>query len=207
MPSDYMDSDQPAESLTTSGGALGDTGRLAMQGRSDTVSARDWPTDRNFRDAKGREITVRTFEYGDHKQIRAYDDAVRQPPERADTGQAGDADLLIQHDSHGTRGRLMYIHTQREYEGAGIGSQMLSQAENLTRQNGGREIYGTAPLPPRNAIGICIGVTASGATKAAAKRCTSNYSCKLDLGRHFARQTIMSVIHSRLKAMVNERMS
>lgn len=103
------------------------------------------PDDRTFVDGEGRDMTVRTYENGDSFYIRAYDTDVQQPPERADTGQARRANLLIQRDNRGARGRLQDIETVPAYRNSGIGSQMLAQAEDVSRQKGAYEIYGLAP--------------------------------------------------------------
>jgi hypothetical protein len=60
-------------------------GMRAIQGKPETAEGQppqDWPTDRTFQDRQGRDVTLRTYSYGDQHDIRAYDRAKMEPPER-----------------------------------------------------------------------------------------------------------------------------
>jgi GNAT superfamily N-acetyltransferase len=137
--------DRPAEDRTLQSS---ETLRSSVQGTGRERQP-EQPDVRSFVDGKERNITVRTYENGDSFYIRAYDTRVKQPPERADTGQAGRANLLIQRDNRGVRGRLQDIETVPTYKNSGVGSQMLAQAEDISRQKGAYEIYGLAPSAAR----------------------------------------------------------
>lgn len=148
MPSDYRNpTDTPTEVPETDVGEVkfGDTGRRAMQESPDIPETKDWPTDHHFRDRLGRDMTLRTYENGDSKYIRAYERNGQTLPETVNFGQAGRANLRIERGDNGTRGHLQDIDTTPRYQGAGIGSHMLQQAEDLTVQHRGTEIYGDAP--------------------------------------------------------------
>jgi GNAT superfamily N-acetyltransferase len=124
-------------------GRLSETGRRAMQGH-DTYRPR--PDDRSFTDAQGRPITIRTFGSDDQKYIRAYDRNQQPPPERPDRGQAGRANVHLEHDLHTnqvTRAKLQDIETNTAYRESGIGSAMLGVAERQAQQAGAKEIYGS----------------------------------------------------------------
>ncbi|MGC9398134.1 MAG: GNAT family N-acetyltransferase [Anaerolineae bacterium] len=124
-------------------GRLSEAGRRALQGR-DTYRPR--PDDTNFTDAQGKPITIRTFGSGDQKYIRAYDRDRQPPPERLDRGQAGRANVHLERDLHTdqiTRARLQDIETDPAYRESGIGSAMLSVAEQQAQQAGAREMYGS----------------------------------------------------------------
>ena len=162
MASDFQEQDRPADTKEAtdqglpagSKHGLSDSGVARMQepaemagpaGGNAPGDGPEVPGDRTFVDREGRNIALRTYDNGDQHFIRAYDTAVKTPPERADTGQAGYANVLIEQGKDGQRARLQDIGTTPAYEGSGVGSQMLSQAETVGRQHGAREIYGLAP--------------------------------------------------------------
>lgn len=137
------DTPRSSDSIFQGNRTLSEAGKRALQGQ-DTPQPR--ADDVNFHDASGSPITVRAFGEGDQKYIRAYDRNRVQPPERPDPGQAGYANLYLERDLHTqqvTRAKLQDIHTSPDYRGRGIGSTMLDTAEQLARQNGAREIYGS----------------------------------------------------------------
>ena len=133
--------EQPDNKAEKSGFRLDQTTQRAIQDSSDPAG------DHTFSDREGREVTLRTYRSGsDRYYIRAYDNTkVQKLPETVHPGQAGYANLQIEQNEMGTRARLQDIKTTSDYEGNGIGGEMLNQAERIARHNGAKEIYGIAP--------------------------------------------------------------
>ena len=149
MSADYAEKDtgtEAEEMPPTQETGLSDTGRRAMQGPAAvTASEADWPSDRTFTDRQGRDVTLRTYEYGDQHDIRAYDRTVMDPLERNNPGQAGYANLRLEGEGERARARLQDIPVPDDYRQSGIGGELLGQAESNARQNNAHEIYGLAP--------------------------------------------------------------
>ncbi len=101
--------------------------------------------DRELVDASGRNITLRTYDNGASQYIRASDNAVQKPPERAGTGQAGYANVLLEARDGRQRARLQDIGVPPAYQESGIGSELLKEAETLAEEKKCVEIYGLAP--------------------------------------------------------------
>ncbi len=102
--------------------------------------------DESFVDKQGRPIVVRTQQNGDLFYVRAYDQNVSQPPtDGAGPGQAGRANLQLQHESQDdkvTRVFLQDIQATPSYREVGVGSKMNEAVEHIARQHGAKEIYG-----------------------------------------------------------------
>jgi len=100
--------------------------------------------DTSFTDKAGHDVSLRTWESGNHAYVRAYDTAKVQVPDTIDTGQAGYANAMLEHPVDGqTRVRLNDIGTSPDYRRSGIGSEMLSQVEQYGRDNNATEVYGS----------------------------------------------------------------
>ena len=100
--------------------------------------------DTSFKDKVGHDISLRTWESGNHAYVRAYDTGKVQVPNTIDTGQAGYANAMLEYPIDGqTRVRLNDIGTSPDYRRAGIGNEMLSQVEQYGRDNNAKEIYGS----------------------------------------------------------------
>lgn len=121
---------------------INEKGQRAIQGNSDVQGN---PPDHSFFDRHGRDISMRTYKTGDTYMIRAYDGPETELPEHPNPGQAGWANLRIEHDEKQVRGRLQDIKTADSYQESGIGSEMLAKAESISRQQEAVEIYGLAP--------------------------------------------------------------
>lgn len=109
----------------------------------------DWhetkETTQKFTDAQGHDLTMRTYPSSDSYYVRVYDDKkTPEPPEFASYGDASRANLHLERDASGNvkRARLQDIETLPPYRGAGTGSRVLKQCEDIARQNGASEIYG-----------------------------------------------------------------
>jgi GNAT superfamily N-acetyltransferase len=95
-------------------------------------------------DKAGRDITVRTWDSGDHAYIRAYDNGKGEVPENVNLGTAGKTNVTLEKQADGaTRARLNDIEMYDQYRGAGISSEMLGKAEHYARANNATEIYGS----------------------------------------------------------------
>ena len=101
--------------------------------------------DRDFVDASGRNITLRTYDNGASQYIRAYDSAVQTPPERPSTGQAGYANIYLEAKDGQQRARLQDIGVPPDYQESGIGGELLKEAETLAKEKKCTEMYGLAP--------------------------------------------------------------
>lgn len=128
---------------------LSDKGINAMQGSRDAprASEQTFP-DQQFTDAKGRDLTMRTYPSGDSYYVRTFDDEkTPEPPDRPSYGDAGRANLHMERDARGNveRARLQDIEVPESYQRAGIGGRMLNQCESISRQQNAKEIYGSAP--------------------------------------------------------------
>lgn len=100
--------------------------------------------DSHLVDKAGRDITVRTWESGNHAYIRAYDGAKGTVPENVDLGTAGRANVTLENQPDGsTQARLNDIEVNDQYQGAGISSEMLSKVELYAQNNNASEIYGS----------------------------------------------------------------
>ncbi len=102
-------------------------------------------SDKTFADSQGRLIVERTWPSGDLKMVRAYDQNQQTPPEIPNIGQAGSANLTLEHSPHDgsvTRARLNDLETSPTYRGSGIGGHMLNSCEELAQKNKASEIYG-----------------------------------------------------------------
>jgi GNAT superfamily N-acetyltransferase len=146
--SDWRNNETKEQPATTEPqGDRSPVGRLSMQGHLGTDDARDLKIpDRQFTDAAGRDLTMRTYSSGDSHMVRVFDDAKTPvPPERASFGDAGRANLRLERDANGQveRARLQDIDTTPAYREAGVGGQMLGQCETIAKSNGAREIYGS----------------------------------------------------------------
>lgn len=119
-------------------------GLAAIQGHMDT---QEKSGDQNYKDASGRDLTMRTYPSGDNFYVRVYDrEKTPQVPETAEYGDVGRANLHLEHDHEGnTRARLQDIETLPGYQESGTGSVMLNECEGLAKQNNAGEIYGIAP--------------------------------------------------------------
>lgn len=138
------DTESPTEMKAPSLSPSSDVGQRSMQGTDshEQVIARP---DRDFVDGAGRNITLRTFDNGDSQYIRAYDRAEKTPPDRADRGQAGLANVLLEDHNGQHRARLQDIEVPEKYQGKGIGGELLQEAETVAKERRCSEIYGLAP--------------------------------------------------------------
>lgn len=100
--------------------------------------------DSHLVDKAGRDITVRTWESGNHAYIRAYDGAKGTVPDRVDYGTAGRANVTLENQLDGSmHARLNDVEVNEQYQGAGISSEMLNKAELYAQNNNASEIYGS----------------------------------------------------------------
>ena len=137
------------QDLASGGRTEGQSERLKASVRGD-VDVTDVPQetypDQKYTDARGRDLTMRTYPSGDSYYVRVFDDSkTPEPPEHASYGDAGRANLHLERDTNGNveRAKLQDIETVPSYREAGTGGRMLSQCEDIARSNGAQEIYGT----------------------------------------------------------------
>ena len=117
----------------------------SMQGPADVDKTQDWPSDHHFTDKRGHPITIRDYENGATHYLRAFDQEIRQPPDRVTIGDVGQANLHLEEQAGETKARLQDITVPPAQQGNGIGGELLSQAEKVSMEAGASEIYGSAP--------------------------------------------------------------
>lgn len=96
-----------------------------------------------FKDAQQRDITIQRWGDDGLVQLRAYDNAVGKVPDTPDIGQAGMANLNIEHSPDGlTHVRLQDIVIPQDYRNSGISSKFLEQTVDIAKAKGAENIYG-----------------------------------------------------------------
>jgi GNAT superfamily N-acetyltransferase len=138
--------DAPTEAINQK---LSPAGIRSIKGTTDAQdAARESFADQSFRDAQGRDMTIRTYSSGDSYYVRTFDDQrTPEPPDRPSYGDAGRANLHMERDAKGDveRARLQDIEVPESYQEAGIGGRMLNQCESVSREQNAGEVYGSAP--------------------------------------------------------------
>jgi|GEM_PF-1201917 GNAT superfamily N-acetyltransferase/predicted double-glycine peptidase len=105
--------------------------------------------DQHYGDAKGHTLTMRTYlGSSDSYYLRVFDDKnTPQTPDNPSFGDTGRANIKLERDEQNyvSRAHLQDIETAPPYRGAGNGSRLLAQSENIAQTHGAKEIYGLAP--------------------------------------------------------------